>query len=97
MAAIAIILFAYCVGLINSDVFDEFAIVEDYAVPMVCNEPHCPKPVRERRSKNSVRSRVVEVMLNTTMFPLNPAEHDILSFMRDQYELPKGNFTFLYN
>ncbi|KAI8442285.1 hypothetical protein MSG28_005840 [Choristoneura fumiferana] len=72
------------------DVFEEFGIVDDYAVPMVCNEPHCQNAVRERRSKNSVRSRVVEVMLNTTMYPLNPAERDIFSFMRDQYELPKG-------
>ncbi|XP_063628488.1 glucose dehydrogenase [FAD, quinone]-like [Cydia splendana] len=86
-----ILLYAFLITSTNSDDIEETLFNEDYAVPKPCDEPYCYS--REKRVADypeRIRSRVVEAMLNTSMFPLNPAEPDIFGILRDQYELPKG-------
>ncbi|CAB3220582.1 unnamed protein product [Arctia plantaginis] len=64
----------------------------DDAEPTVCRSS-CGKYNREKREKrNGVpwKSRILDVMLSTKMLPLMPDAPDILSFLRDKYELPKG-------
>ncbi|XP_028043358.1 glucose dehydrogenase [FAD, quinone]-like [Bombyx mandarina] len=63
---------------------------EEYAVPMPCRE-FCDNGVREKRIANSpVKSKILDVMMKTPQLHLDPAEPDVLSFLRDKYELPKG-------
>lgn len=80
-------------GLTLSDVFDDEAYVTeefDYAEPTRC-EQYCRDGLREKRlSGTPGKSRVIDAMMNTPMLNLNAAEPDILSILRDQYELPKG-------
>ncbi|XP_049879221.1 glucose dehydrogenase [FAD, quinone]-like [Pectinophora gossypiella] len=78
-----------------SDTFDDEATVSiedfpEYAVPRHCAE-FCAESVREKRLVGTPgKSRVIDAMLNTPTLHLNPEAPDILSILRDKYELPKG-------
>lgn len=68
--------------LIDSN--EHFDTIDDY--PFFLGEDGA----RQKRMANFTRSRIVEAMLKTPMIYLNSAEPDPLSFLRDQYDLPKG-------
>nr|XP_021182608.2 glucose dehydrogenase [FAD, quinone] [Helicoverpa armigera] len=71
---------------------DGYVTVEDeeYAIPSPCNGYCEENSFRGKRSGFSVKSRVVDVMMSTKVLPLRPDTPDLFSFLRDQYDLPKG-------
>lgn len=85
-------MFRFSLVLSYIDSFPDEATVteEEYAVPRPCEEYCEERKVREKRLTEPGRSRIIEAMMHTPMLHLNPAEPDILNFLRDQYDLPKG-------
>lgn len=75
---------------------DGYVTIEDeeYAIPSPCNGYCEENSFRGKRSGFSVKSRVVDVMMSTKVLPLRPDAPDLFSFLRDQYDLPKGEYLF---
>lgn len=75
---------------VNDDVFakieDDYD-TEDLIYSKVYNEMNTRK---SRMAEYKNRSRIIDAMLRTPMYNINPAEADPLSFLRDRYDLPKG-------
>lgn len=68
---------------------------EEYAIPSACRGYCGENSFREKRMSDSpMKSRVIDAMLSTRILPLRPDEPDVFSFLRDQYELPKGEYAF---
>lgn len=79
-------------GLGYSDQDDEATVTVDeseYANPKNCDD-NCANYERQKRADTRVNSRIIDVMMATPQFQLNSAEEDVFSFLRDKYELPKG-------
>lgn len=95
---IILLTFLYLLQKSSSFNYDDDSYVsideEEYAKPSVCRGYCDENNNREKRSNSPVRSRIVDTMMSSKILPLNPNEPDLFGFLRDQYELPKGEYKF---
>lgn len=98
---INLLIFLFLLQKSTSANYDDDAYVsideEEYARPSACRGFCDESGNREKRSNSPVKSRIVDVMMSTKALPLGPDQPDFFSFLRDQYELPKGEYAFLFS
>lgn len=92
---IVLLIFLQFLRSVTLSGYEDEAFVEvdedGYAKSISCRG-HCSEN-REREKRLAdppLKSRILDTMKSTQMLPLRPDEPDLLSFLRDKYELPKG-------
>lgn len=98
---ILLLLYLHILISISSSYEEEATVAvdeNDYAEPTIRGSS-CGEYNREQRGKlngTPWKSRIVDAMMSTKMLTLKPDAPDILSFLRDKYELPKGKYILKF-